>query len=98
MNLKYNMDLNELASPQRNYERSVRLMTLENIKTVLKIYERTREERWLQAAKELGQFSEFFKRRIKNHDFSTADQAWERVREWDKEITKLFETYERDNG
>lgn len=50
-----------MVDEKKEYYRKVRGYVLETIQVALRMYKKTKDEKWLNDARELGKQSEFFK-------------------------------------
>lgn len=77
-------------SKGREYDRTNRVLIMENMGVMMRMYARTGEARWLERAKEFGDTARNLSERIKNHNYSEIDSEYERMMEMDAEASRLW--------
>lgn len=67
----------EQLSRGQEYDRNIRILLMEHMGVAMRMYVRTKEEKYLECAKEFGAQAKILSERIKTHDYSKEDAEWE---------------------
>ena len=73
-----------MKSYGRNYDRENRILIMENMGVMMRMYARTGKGNYLATAKELGVKAKQLSERIKNYDYEKENEDYEIVGEMDR--------------
>jgi len=80
-----------MVSKGRSYDRRNRVLIMEQMAVMLRMYGRTKDPKWKEIAAEMGQTAKLLGERIKNHDYAKEDAEWGYVDKLEREAVLVFD-------